>query len=313
MYRQVFVGREIELNQLKTAFDNAISGDGSLSMVVGEPGIGKTSLCEQLATYVTMRGGLTLVGHCYEEGSLSLPYLAFVEAMRTYVLDRDIIDLRNELGSGASEVARIVSEVRDKLQIEPRPATDPDEDRYRLFQAISEFLSNAANIQPLLIMLEDLHDSDKGTLDLLTHITRRMDKHRLLIVGTYRDVEVDRTHPLTNALAELLLRRLSGSNLCTTGIFDPTCVPRHLGGAAALLGRSDEARKYYQEAIKVTTEMPFRPELALTRLQLTELLLEHYPEERAEALEHLDFAISELHEMKMKPSLEKAQALKERF
>jgi tetratricopeptide (TPR) repeat protein len=207
LYRQVFVGREIELNQLKTAFDNAISGDGSLSMVVGEPGIGKTSLCEQLATYVTMRGGLTLVGHCYEEGSLSLPYLAFVEAMRTYVLDRDIIDLRNELGSGASEVARIVSEVRDKLQIEPRPATDPDEDRYRLFQAVSEFLSNAANIQPLLIVLEDLHDSDKGTLDLLTHITRRMDKHRLLILGTYRDIEVDRAHPLTNALAEL--RRVS--------------------------------------------------------------------------------------------------------
>ena len=210
LYRQVFVGRENELNQLKAAFNNALSGEGSLSMIVGEPGIGKTSLVEQLSTYVAMRGGLTLVGHCYEEGSLSLPYLAFVEAMRTYVLDREVNDLRNELGSGASEVARIVSEVRDKLQVEPRPATSPDEDRYRLFQAVTDFLSNAANIQPLLIVLEDLHDSDKGTLDLLTHITRRMDKNRFLIVGTYRDVEVDRAHPLTNTLAEL--RRVSSYN-----------------------------------------------------------------------------------------------------
>jgi len=80
--------------------------------VVGEPGIGKTALCERLATYATLRGGRTLVGHCYEEGSLSLPYLPFVEAMRSYVLTREPDELRKDLGSGASEVARIVSEVR---------------------------------------------------------------------------------------------------------------------------------------------------------------------------------------------------------
>jgi KaiC/GvpD/RAD55 family RecA-like ATPase len=66
------------MQQLKDAFDAALSGEGSLAMVVGEPGIGKTSLCEQLAAYVAVRGGRTLVGHCYEEGSLSLPYLPFV-------------------------------------------------------------------------------------------------------------------------------------------------------------------------------------------------------------------------------------------
>ena len=68
----------------------------------------------------------------------------------------------------------------------------------------------------------------------------------------------------------------------------------------------DEARQYYQEAIKVCTEMPFRPELALTRLQLAELLFDHYPDEKKEALEHLDFAINEFREMKMQPSLERA-------
>jgi len=89
----------------------------------------------------------------------------------------------------------------------------------------------------------------------------------------------------------------------------PTCIPRLLGDAAALLGRTEEARRYYDQALKVTTEMRFRPELALARLQLAELLLEHYPAEKADAQEHLDFAIQEFGEMKMQPSLERALKL----
>ena len=76
--------------------------------------------------------------------------------------------------------------------------------------------------------------------------------------------------------------------------------------AAALLGRPEEARKYYHEALRVATEMRFRPEVALTRLQLAELLLGDYPDEKTEALERLDFTISEFREMKMQPSLEHA-------
>ena len=110
---------------MQSAFDGAMSGQGALMMVMGEPGIGKTALCEQLATYVTLRGGKTLVGHCYEEGSLSLPYLAFVEAMRSYVVDREPEDLKKELGSGATDVARIVSEIREKLQGPTAPGGEP--------------------------------------------------------------------------------------------------------------------------------------------------------------------------------------------
>jgi tetratricopeptide (TPR) repeat protein len=106
--------------------------------------------------------------------------------------------------------------------------------------------------------------------------------------------------------AKLLLHRLAGSGNRTSGVWLTTCTGRHLGGAAALLGRYEDARKYYQEAVKVCTEIKFRPELALTRLQLAELLLEHYPKERAEALEHLDSAIKEFQDMKMQPSLERA-------
>jgi tetratricopeptide (TPR) repeat protein len=206
LYRRVFVGREAELRQLQSAFDAATSGQGSLTMVVGEPGIGKTALCEQLATYVSLRNGRALVGHCYEEGSVSLPYLAFVEALRAYAQTCDVSRLREELGTGALDVARIVSEIRERLKIEPRPRGDPEEERYRLLQAVSDFLGSATAVQPLLIVLEDLHDADRGTLEMLEHVARNLGEKRLLLVGTYRDIEVDRTHPLSGALAEL--RRL---------------------------------------------------------------------------------------------------------
>jgi len=150
---------------------------------------------------------MTLWGHCYEEGSLSLPYLAFVEAIRSYVLDRETDELKKELGSGASDVARIVSEVREKLRVEPREAQNPEEDRYRLMQSVTSFLANAANVKPMLVVLEDLHDADKGTLEMLSYVSRNLTGKRLIIIGTYRDVEVDRNHPLSAALAEL--RRVS--------------------------------------------------------------------------------------------------------
>jgi predicted ATPase len=168
-------------------------------MVVGEPGIGKTALCEQLATYVSIRGGRTLVGHCYEEGSLSLPYLAFVEAMRTYVLARDPDGLKSDLGSGAADVARIVSEVRDRVAVELRDAGDPEDDRWRLLQSVTTFLRNAATVQPLVIVLEDLHWADRGTLDLLQHVARNLQGARLVVVGTYRDVEETERPPLRRA------------------------------------------------------------------------------------------------------------------
>jgi tetratricopeptide (TPR) repeat protein len=204
LYRRTFVGRENEVRQLQQAFDGAMSGNGALVMVVGEPGIGKTALCGQLATYVALRGGKALVGHCYEEGSLSLPYLAFVEAMRSYVLARDPDGLRSDLGTGAADVARIVSEVRDRVQgVELRPAGDAEDDRWRLLQSVTSFLRNASAVQPLCIVLEDLHWADRGTLDLLLHVARNLQGARLLVVGTYRDVEVDRAHPLSGTLAEL--------------------------------------------------------------------------------------------------------------
>src|SRR5207249_10891033 len=89
------------------------------------------------------------------------------------------------------------------VPIESRPPGDPEEERWRLLQGVTGFLRNASSVQPLLLVLEDLHDADRGTLDLLLHLSRNLDGARLLIAGTYRDVEVDRSHPLSGALADL--------------------------------------------------------------------------------------------------------------
>jgi len=198
------VGRNAELRQLQAAFDGAATGTSGLVMVVGEPGIGKTSVCEQLAAHAGVSGGLALTGHCYEEGSLSLPYLPFIEVMRSYVLARDAEGLRADLAGNAADVARIVPEVRDRLGHLPEPPPgDPEEQRWRLLQAVTGFLRSMSQVQPLLLVLEDLHDADRGTLDLLVDLSRNLDGARLLITGTYRDVEVDRQHPLSNTLADL--------------------------------------------------------------------------------------------------------------
>ena len=96
------------------------------------------------------------------------------------------------------------------------------------------------------------------------------------------------------------------------------CPARVLGGAAALLGKPDEARSYYFKALETAGKIRFRPEIALTRLELAKLLLDHYlhpstgsGQARAEALEHLDFAIGELRDMKMQPALERALSRRE--
>jgi predicted ATPase len=198
-----FVGRDAELRQLEAAFESAAAGAGAIVAVLGEPGIGKSSLCDQLVKYVKDRGGRTLVGHCYEEGSLSLPYLPFIQALSGYVRDRRIDELRDELGPGIADVARIVPAVGERIPVEMPAPDDPECDRWRLQQAVTDFIRRASSATPMLLVLEDLHDADRGTLDLLIHQSRQLEGTRLLVLATYRQVEVDRAHPLSASLAEL--------------------------------------------------------------------------------------------------------------
>jgi ATP/maltotriose-dependent transcriptional regulator MalT len=114
-------------------------------------------------------------------------------------------------------------------------------------------------------------------------------------------------------MAALLAERLAGVAFLGVGRPALTCIARHLGAAAALLGRWDAARRYYQQALEVSGQIGFRPEAALTRLQLADLLLAQHRDQRSEAREHLEIAIVEFQAMGMQPALEQAQRLLERM
>jgi predicted ATPase len=198
-----FVGRQREMGELKGALEQALSGQGRLVMLAGEPGIGKTRTVQELASYAASRGTRVLWGWCYEEASAP-PYWPWVQPIHAYVQQRDSEQLRSEMGPGAADIAEVVSEVQGKLpSLEPPPALPPEQARFRLFDSIATFLKSAAQSQPLMLVLDDLHWADKPSLLLLQFLARQLGESHLLAVGCYRDLELSRQHPLSEALAQL--------------------------------------------------------------------------------------------------------------
>ena len=114
------------------------------------------------------------------------------------------------MGAGAADIAEIVSDVRERLpDLKPPPELeDPEQTRFRLFDSVAAFLKGASRTRPLVLMLDDLHWADKPSLLLLEFVARELAGARLLLVGTYRDVELNRRHPLAQSLGELTRERL---------------------------------------------------------------------------------------------------------
>ena len=199
----MFVGRHVEMGVLRSAFEEVIAGAGRLVMLVGEPGIGKTRAAQELASYAADQGATVLWGWCYEEAGAP-PYWPWVQPIRSYVQAQDPEQLRSVLGPGATDIADIIPDVREKLRdLEPSPALEPEEARFRLFDSITTFLKRASVARPLMLVLDDLHWADKPSLLLLQFLAKQMAASRLLVVGCYRDMELSRQHPLSESLAQL--------------------------------------------------------------------------------------------------------------
>ena len=207
--RTAYVGRETEQAELGRLLDEAIAGRGGLVFVGGEPGVGKTRIAEELLKQARLRGCLAQTGHCYEmEGTP--PFIPFVELVEHSARIVPKAAFREALGDAAPEVARLVPELRQLFPDLPPPVElPPDQQRRYLFNNFLAFIERGARATPNVFLVDDLHWADDSTLALLQHIAPHLAQMPMLVVGTYRDVDLDAERPFARTLEALTRQRLA--------------------------------------------------------------------------------------------------------
>lgn len=223
--RGVLVGRERELEQLLAGLDDAFAGRGGLFLLVGEPGIGKSRLAEELIGEARSRGARVVVGRCWEAGGAPA-FWPWLQSLRACLPEFEPATLRAELGARASDLAQLLPEVRELFPDLPEPPElEPESARFRLFEAVSRFLRGGAASRPLVLFVDDLHAADEPSLLLLRFLARELGESRLMLIGAYRDVDPTVREPLAETLAEVVreatTRRivLSGMDAAAVGRF----------------------------------------------------------------------------------------------
>ena len=202
-----FLGREREVQELRAAVDDAVGRRGRMVVVSGESGIGKTRLASEVAAYAALRGTQVLWGRCYA-GAGAPAYWPWVQVIRDYARDHDPETVASDLGSGAFEIAQIVSEVREAVPaIAESPPLDAEQARFRLFDSVARFLIGASERQPLAIFVEDLQQADRPSLMLLAFVAREVARSRVFLLATYRDDELGGDEYLNDVLTTLSKER----------------------------------------------------------------------------------------------------------
>ncbi|MDQ3987153.1 MAG: AAA family ATPase [Actinomycetota bacterium] len=206
--RTPFVGRETERAQLSNLLDSLKERGGGLILIGGEPGVGKTRFAEEILADARQRKFRTLMGRCYEMDSPS-PFLPFIELLENAARDVDRNTFRLALGDAAGEIAKVMPQLRSLFDDIPPPLElPPQQERRYLFNSIYEFVVRASSTRPLVVLLDDLHWADEASLLLLEHVAERLSDVPVLVLGTYRDVELDASRPLARAIDSLVRQRL---------------------------------------------------------------------------------------------------------
>ncbi len=242
-------GRGAEAETLALAWAKAKDGQRQVVLVAGEPGIGKTRLAAEAARAAHADGGTVLFGACDED--VGLPYRPFVEALRHYVTHAPDDVLAAHIRTHRGELTRLVPELGRRIEELPAPQiAEAETERFLLFEAVTGLLAAASRERPLVLVLEDLHWAGAPELMLLKHLVRSAEPMRLLVIGTYRDTDLSRTHPLTPMLADL--RREAGVERVSLHGLDDAAVETLV--AAVARHELDEALVALAHAIRRETE-----------------------------------------------------------
>ncbi|HEX7253422.1 MAG TPA: protein kinase, partial [Thermoanaerobaculia bacterium] len=206
----VFVGRETEFAELQRRLNNAIAGEGQFGVVAGEAGIGKTRLLEELKNLAAVRKIRVLYGRFIEQ-ERSFSYQGFCELIEDYFHSRDaggsserpdFSDLAPDLVALFPQLAEI-GELRGAISGDSRVAAPSEEkkaeDRLQVFELIARTLTRIAAGKPLVLILDNLHGAEVS-IEALQYVVRRLRPTPTLIVGSYRQTETDRRHPLMKML-----------------------------------------------------------------------------------------------------------------
>jgi hypothetical protein len=224
------VGRQRELDRLGEAIEEAARGRGSAWYLTGEPGIGKSFLAEEAARIARTRGMRVFWGRCWEAGGAPA-YWPWVQILRGVSRAAD--------GTGFDDhreaLAQLLPELSERGAVAEPEGLSAQHARFRLMDAVSSALADAAAETPLVLVLEDLHVSDVSTVLLLEFLSSAIRHQPILIVGTFREVELTKAPSgqqlrsaarLGNMLA---LERLDAGDVAsflraTSGSADPSFV-----------------------------------------------------------------------------------------
>ncbi|WP_304512044.1 ATP-binding protein [Dermatobacter hominis] len=210
-----FTGRQVELDRLVEALDDASEGAGRVVLVGGEAGIGKTRLVAEAADVAASRGCLVLHGTCDHDARV--PFEPFTGALETY-LDAVASPV---LGRFAEGLVRLVSS--DRLGSTADPAAPADEQQ-RTFAAIAAWVTELAVVQPVVVVVDDVHWAARSTMAALRHLCRSIASSRVVVAATFRDTALPDAPDLVATLADL--QRLPGCTRLDLGGLDEPQVER---------------------------------------------------------------------------------------
>ena len=264
------IDRVEEMDILREAVDKVVHGEGGVVFLYGEAGIGKTRLARELGAYARSRGMQVLSGRCPALFRMNgvPPYVLWEEVIKDYMDVCTLEELHKVIGSYPIEVSKLIPELKQKLRLVPESfPLSPEHSRDRLFEAVTQFITNISREKPLLVILDDLQWTDQSSLLLLHYLARGVYRESLLLLGAYRDIYVDEKHPLSPVLKELNRERLLQSVRLKRLSFDDVSEM-----TKRILEQDDAPREFCELVYEKTRGNPFFVEEVIKSLKEEEVI-----------------------------------------